>query len=312
VIVTTSQLLTTGVDIPTCRVIAIARTVNSIVEFKQMIGRGTRVRDDYGKLFFDILDYTGSAVARFADHDFDGFPALATQEEIDAAGQVRDDSEQITQPEEIEESGGIGETPVQLNFNDERYLPNKYYYDGGYVEIVASVVYDLDPNGNRLRVVKYSEYTAEVLHQMHSTAADLRSKWSDAQQRASVIAALEARGISFEHLALVMEQPEADPFDLLCNVAFQAPIRSRKERADFVRREQKKFFEKFSPEAREILNEILDKYVESGIAQFKMPEIFKLPPLVRHGNVMEISKKFGTPQKLTSALSNLQTMLYAA
>jgi type I restriction enzyme R subunit len=312
VVVTTSQLLTTGVDIPTCRIIAIARTVNSMVEFKQMIGRGTRVRDDYGKLFFDILDYTGSAVARFADPEFDGFPALATLEEIDEAGQVRENSEQVTQPEETDETSGMGEPAAPFHFNDERYQPRKYYYDGGYVEIVASVVYDLDPNGNRLRVVRYSDYTAEVLHQMYTTAADLRSKWSDAQQRAAVIEALEARGISFEHLAQVLEQPEADPFDLLCNVAFQAPIRSRKERADFVRREQKKFFEKFSPEAREILNEILDKYVESGIAQFKMPEIFKLPPLVRHGNAMEISRKFGTPQKLTSALNHLQAMIYAA
>src|SRR5574341_1090715 len=103
-IVTTSQLLTTGVDVPTCRVIVIARTVNSMTEFKQIIGRGTRVRDDYAKLWFEIIDYTGSAVARFADPEFDGYPAFATQEEINAAGEVRPGSERILQPEEQEVS----------------------------------------------------------------------------------------------------------------------------------------------------------------------------------------------------------------
>lgn len=311
-IVTTSQLLTTGVDIPNCRVIAIARTVNSMVEFKQMIGRGTRVRDDYNKLFFDIIDYTGSAVARFADTDFDGFPALATQEEIDAAGEVVKDSHEVTQPEElIEEAGATAEAGSQFHFDDEKYAPRKYFYDGGYVEIVASVVYDLDPNGNRLRVIKYSDYTAEVLRQMYTSSAELRSRWSDAEQRALVISALEARGISFDHLAQVMDQADADPFDLLCHIAFLAPLRTRKERADRLRREQKKFFEKYTPDAREILNEILDKYVESGVAQFRVPDIFKIPPLTRHGNAMEISKKFGTPVKLRNALNKMQVMLYS-
>lgn len=312
VIATTSQMLTTGVDIPTCRVIAIARTVNSIVEFKQMIGRGTRVRDEYNKLFFDIIDYTGSAVARFAEPEFDGYPAFATQEEIDAAGKIQEDSEQVLQPEEAIDDANVTEEPQsQFHFDDEKYNPRKYFYDGGYVEIVASVVYDLDPNGNRLRVVKYSDYTAEVLRQMYTSSAELRTRWSDAEQRALVISALEARGISFDHLAQVMDQAEADPFDLLCHVAFQAPLRTRKERADHLRREQKKFFEKFAPEAREILNEILDKYVESGIAQFRIPEVFKIPPLIRHGNTMEISKKFGSPVKLRNALKRMQAMLYA-
>ncbi len=201
VFVTTSQLLTTSVDIPTCRVIAIARTVNSIVEFKQIIGRGTRVRDDYGKLWFDIIDYTGSAVARFADPEFDGYPAFATQEEIDAAGQVRPTSEEILQPEETIEEGKIEETGTRPLFvDDEKYVPRKYYYDKGYVEIVARVVYDLDPNGNRLRVVTYHDYTAEVVRQLVTSSAELRSLWGDAEQRAAVIEALENRGVALDYL----------------------------------------------------------------------------------------------------------------
>ena len=314
VIATTSQLLSTGVDIPTCKNIAIVRTVNSMTEFKQIIGRGTRVRDDYGKLWFTILDYTGSAVARFADPDFDGSPALAKQEEIDAVGQIIEGSEIVLQPEETEvQDTALGETPTRaLNIDDERYVPRKYYYDSGQVEIVADLVYDLDPEGQQLRVVKYSDYTAEVVRQMYPSAANLRGHWSDAKQRAAVIAALEQRGIALETLIAVTGEAEADPFDLLCHVAFQAPLRTRRERSDHLRKDQRKFFEKFSPEARQILEEILDKYVESGVAQFRLPDILRLPPIVRHGNTLEISRKFGGTQRLQKALANMQARLYAS
>jgi type I restriction enzyme R subunit len=312
-IVTTSQLLSTGVDVPTCRVIAIARTVNSMTEFKQIIGRGTRVRDDYGKLWFDIIDYTGSVVARFADPEFDGDPAFATQEEIDATGQVRPGSEQVLQYEEQEEKvPGITEVEQPpLNLDDQKYTRNKFHIDKGYVEIVANLVYELDPNGNRLRVVTYAEYSAETIQRMVTNAVELRSKWSDAEQRAAIIAILEERGISLERLVDATGDPQVDPFDLLCNIAFQAPLRTRRERSDQLRREKRKFFEKFTPEARQILNEILDKYVEHGLAQFKMPEILKIPPILQHGNPLEISRKFGGEKYLRSALSQMQTMLYA-
>jgi type I restriction enzyme R subunit len=313
-IVTTSQLLTTGVDIPTCRVIAIARTVNSMTEFKQIIGRGTRVRDDYGKLWFEIIDYTGSAVARFADPEFDGDPALTTQEEIDAAGQVLPGSQQILQPEEREEGElATGETSAQpLDLDDPKYARNKFHVDRGFVEVVANLVYELDPDGNRLRVVSYAEYSAETIQRMVTNPIELRTKWTNAEQRAAVIAALEERGVSLERLVDWSGDPGVDPFDLLCNIAFQAPLRTRRERSDQLKREQQKFFQKFSPEARQILNEILDKYVEFGLTQFKMPEILKIPPILQHGNPLEISRVFGGEKQLRSALSQMQAMLYAA
>jgi type I restriction enzyme R subunit len=272
------------------------------------------VRDDYGKLYFEIIDYTGSAVERFADPGFDGYPALATQEEIDAAGEVKPGTEEILQAEELlGDADMIAEPPQKPLFtDDEKYVPRKYFVDIGYVEIVANIVYELDPNGNRLRVINYTEFTAEVVSSMYTTAADLRSKWSDAEQRAAVIAALESRGVALDVLLDLSGQPDADPFDLLCHIAFQSPLRTRRERSDYLMKEQREFFEKFSPEAREILNEILEKYVELGIAQFKMPEVFYLPPLIKHGNIVEISKKFGGTEKLRVALANMQTMLYAA
>ena len=285
-----------------------------MTEFKQIIGRGTRVRDDYGKLWFEIIDYTGSAVARFADPEFDGTPALAILEEIDAAGLVKPGSQQILQPEEQEDhDANLGETPLRtLNTDDEKYTRNKYHVDQGYVEVVANLVYELDPNGNRLRVVTYAEYSAETIQRMVTNPLELRSKWSNADQRATIIAALEERGVSLERLVELSGDPQVDPFDLLCNIAFQAPLRTRRERSDQLRREQRRFFEKFAPDARLILDEILDKYVEYGFTQFKMPEILKIPPIIQHGNPLEISRKFGGEKQLRSALSQMQAMLYAA
>ena len=130
--------------------------------------------------------------------------------------------------------------------------------------------------------------------------------------RAAIIAALEQRGISFEELAEVAKQPDADPFDLLCNVAYSAPIRSRRERAEAARLDGQAFFSRFTNGARQVLNELLDKYVEFGTAQFQIPDILKIPPLSEHGNVIEIAQLFGGSDQLRAAVGELQQLLYAA
>ena len=240
VIVTTSQLLTTGVDIPTCKNIVIARVVNSMVEFKQIIGRGTRVRDDYNKLYFNILDYTGSATRLFADPDFDGEPAYITEQEMSETGETIKEiaTEETNVAEQEEESG-----PVISD--DLEGVRRKYYFDGGQVEIAAHLVYELDPDGKQLRVVKFSEYAAEKVRTLYPSAADLRKQWADPTMRAEIISKLEERGIDFDQLRSSSNQPEADPFDLLCHLAFNGPLRTRRERADRVKKEEKSFFEKY-------------------------------------------------------------------
>jgi len=193
--VTTSQLLTTGVDIPTCKNIVIARVVGSMVEFKQIIGRGTRVRDDYDKYYFNILDYTGSATRLFADRDFDGDPALVTEQEMTQTGEmVREVTTEEPGVAEVEEGSG----PVLAD--DSEGVRRKYYFDGGNVEIAAHLVYELDPDGRQLRVVKFSEYAAEKVRTLYPSAADLRKQWADPALRAEIIAKLEERGIDFDQL----------------------------------------------------------------------------------------------------------------
>lgn len=310
VILTTSQLLTTGVDMPTCKNIVIARIVGGMTEFKQIIGRGTRVRDDYGKLYFSILDYTGSATRLFADPDFDGWPALADEVTIDAEGCEIPDSETVEQPEEMDTDDGDG--GAEIIGDDASQLPRKYYIDEGQVEVVAHLVYELDPDGKQLRVVKFTDYTAEKVRTMYTSAAELRRQWADPQSRADIIARLEERGISFDELRSVTGQADADPFDLLCHVAFNAPLRTRRERADRLRKEEHAFFEQYSSQARAVLDELLEKYAVHGAAQFAIPDVLKVPPISRHGNIIEIAGLFGGAQRLRDAVNQLQSLLYAA
>jgi len=309
VLATTSQLLTTGVDIPTCKNIVIARVVNSMPEFKQMIGRGTRVRADYGKLFFNIIDYTGSATRLFADPDFDGEPAFITEEEMDEYGQTVSVTETSSETSVSDEDFPVGQDSLA---NDSEGELRKYYVDGGEVEIATELVYELGADGKRLRVVRYADYAADQVRALSPSAAELQRRWSDPSLRAEVITMLEDRGVDFEQLAEVMDQQDADPFDLICHVAFNTPVRTRRERAAAVRKGQAGFLDQYPADARGILNELLEKYAEYGAAQFKVPDVLRLPPLSDHGNVVEIANKFGGPEQLRDAVHQLQTLIYTA
>ena len=300
VVVTTSRLLTTGVDVPTCKNIVIARIVNSMTEFKQIIGRGTRVRSDYGKLWFSILDYTGSATRLFADPDFDGDPIDQPTETIIT------DTIQAPKPTESVKP------PVDPIISDEAHLVlRKLYVDAGTVEISTHLVYELDPSGKQLRVVRFTDYASEQIRVITPSAAELRSRWSRAEERASVIHALNDRGITLEKLAENAGQPDADPFDLICHIAYSAPLRTRRERAERLRKGRVDFWEYFQPEARDILQQILDKYIEYGTGGFTVPDILKVAPISAHGNILEIVDKFGGPERLRDAIDRMQALLYS-
>jgi len=312
VILTTSQLLTTGVDAPTCKNVVLARVVNSMTEFKQIIGRGTRVRDEYGKLSFGILDYTGSATRLFADPEFDGDPALITEEEIDDTGATVQDTYHLVEPHPspgAEEREEYIVTPELTG--DSEGIHRKYYYDGGQAQIITEIISDLDPQG-RLRAIKVIDHTASSVRAIASSGADIRKRWSDPQQRTEIIRLLRERGIDFEELAAATHQPDADPFDLLCYVAYNAPLRTRRERADRLRQEEQAFFEHYGPEARGVLNDLLEKYAEHGTTQFTIPDVLKVPPISERGNVSEIVRFFGGRERLREAVTQLQTLLYAA
>jgi type I restriction enzyme R subunit len=304
-ILTTSQLLTTGVDVPTCKNVVLARVIESMTEFKQIIGRGTRVRDDYGKLWFNIVDYTGSATRMFADPAFDGDPVRITEEELAEDGETR----VITDTPVAEESEEPGPTEIVEPPTEER---RKFYFDGGQVEVAAHLVYELDPNGKQLRVVRYTDYAAETVRTLWPTTRELREQWADPSKRSEIIGRLQERGIDFAELTEASKQPDADPFDLLCHFAFNAPLRTRRERAQRLRTERKDFFDRFGPEACEILDELVEKYAEHGDAQFALPDVLKVPPISHHGQVSDIVRLFGGVDQLRQAVNELQGHLYAA
>jgi type I restriction enzyme R subunit len=160
--------------------------------------------------------------------------------------------------------------------------------------------------------LKFTDYAAEKVRTLYPSARELRQKWANPSERSEIIDKLAQRGISFDELAETAKQPDADPFDLLCHVAFNAPLRTRRERAQRLREERKDFFDQHGPEARAILNELLDKYAEYGTAQFVLPDVLQIPPISDRGNVIEIAKMFGGSENLRYAVNQLQTLLYAA
>ena len=190
--------------------------------------------------------------------------------------------------------------------------PRKYYIDGSVVEIVHSLVYELDAQGNRLRCVEYADYTGDEIRKIYPTTEALRTSWRDPSQRDWSIAQLEERGINLAALGASLSQPDADPFDLLCHLAFNAPLLTRKQRADRLRKNQSDFFAEYGTEARAILLDLLDKYTDYGPTQLKIPDGLKVPPISQRGNISEIIKFFNGADRLKQAVDKLQDYLYAA
>ena len=318
VILTTSQLLTTGVDAEMVKNVVLARVVGSRSEFKQIIGRGTRLKVDYGKEYFNIIDFTGTATRHFADPDFDGDPALVEEITIDESGEQIGVTEiEIEAPPDVpaieyehpEEKIGadtgtmINEPPVE---------PRKFYIDGGEVEVIGHLVYDLDTDGKKLQVVRYTDYSGRAVRTLYPTRDALQSAWANPDTRAEVLRELTERGISFEELAASSDQPDADPFDMLCHLAWNAPLLTRRQRAERAKRQTQDLFAQYGDTAREVLVLLLDKYIERGIIQFNvLSDLMKVQPFDRFGSPSEIATRhFGGVKGLKEAVSRLQSAIY--
>jgi type I restriction enzyme R subunit len=190
--------------------------------------------------------------------------------------------------------------------------PRKYYVDGGTVEVGVNVVFDLDADGKRLRMVKLTEYAGEKVKTLWRTPEELRDAWMDLERRQEIVDELAKRGIEFAALAEAAKMPDADPFDLLCHFAFQSPVRTRKDRAAKLKDYPAAFLGKYGNGARAVLSAMLDKYADHGADQFSIPEILEVPPISEYGTVPEIVNYFGGVQQLRTAVSDMQRLLYAA
>jgi type I restriction enzyme R subunit len=308
VILTTSQMLTTGLDAPTCRNIVLFKTINSIVDFKQIIGRGTRVSEEHGKFWFTIIDYVG-ATQLFYDPAFDGDPVRVTKSEIDDQGnetQVQDSEEgTLEDPAPGPLPKGEGKSMM------DGVLPRKYYVDNVEVYIAGEQAFELDPEGNILRTMEFSDYVMENVRRLHLSAEHLRQVWPEPEQRREILEQLRRRGIDPEHLAKLTHHEEADALDLLLHVAYNAPLVSRRERLEKLRQKKANFLNTFTPAARQILNDLLDKYADYGISQFDdLPNLLHVQPFAEIGAPTEIYALFGGAGKLAQAMDELQKSLY--
>jgi type I restriction enzyme R subunit len=319
VILTTSQLLSTGVDAPMVKNVVLIRMIGTMTEFKQIIGRGTRLREDYGKYFFNILDYTGTATRHFADKEFDGDPEFVTEETIDETGGTTDTT--VVDPGPNDDAGGddepaiiypeppeppvITEPPVATD-------PAKFYVTKGSVTIATHATRDISPDGKQLSVTEFRDYTGEIVRTLFPDLGAFRHGWADPDRRAEILSALTEKGINTGEAADALGNPEADPFDILCGVAWNAPVATRKERAARLRSSRPEFFATYGEPARQVLDTLLAKYAEHGPAEFSIPDSLKVPPISDMGNVSEIIERFGDADALRIAVAQLQKLLYAA
>jgi len=312
-VLTTSQMLTTGVDAPTVKNVALVRVVGSMSEFKQIIGRGTRVREDYGKTWFTILDYTGTATANFADPAFDGDPVAVTVDPMDpeTGASLGPTAEEGPGEDEAEgETEGEGSSIV-LPPGGGGGSRSKYYVDGGTARVVLDREMELDGDG-LLVTRRVVDRTRDAVRTLYPTPAALRTAWGLPDKRKAVAEALAARGLDIKELADAAGEPEADPFDLLCHVAWGTPPRTRRERAEALKRRKPAVFDRFGAEARAVLDALLGRYQTGGPDEMRLPEALRIEPLSAMGNPLEIAARFGGPDQLRQAVIELQEELYAA
>ena len=308
VILTTSQMLTTGVDAPTCRNVVLFKPISSMIDVKQIIGRGARISEEHNKFWFTIIDYVG-ATQLFYDPTFDGDPVRVTKTTIDSEGNETkfEDSEDGTLEPEYE-NAEEKDRDFQRKFGD---FPRKYYLDNVQVYIAGEQAFELDPDGHILKTVEFTDYVTQNIRRLNLTAEHLKQSWTQAEQRIEILDQLRSRGIDPDHLAHVTHHEEADALDLLLHVAYNAPLVTRRERADKLKQKKANFFNTFTPAAREILNSLLEKYADYGIGEFdQLPRVLQVSPFDQYGSTYEIYQLFGGAEKLLQAVDELQIFLY--
>jgi type I restriction enzyme R subunit len=303
VIATTSQLMSTGVDAQTCHLIVLDKRINSMTEFKQIIGRGTRINEDYNKFFFTIMDFK-RATALFADPAFDGDP-VQIYEPGPGEPPVPPD-----EPQGIENESGdvIYEpiNPVEPPIAGEP--PKKYYVDDVEVRVATERVQYLDEHG-KLITESLKDYTRKTVRKAYSSLNAFLNAWNDAERKLAIIDELATHGVFLDELAEQVGR-DYDAFDLVCHVAFDQPPLTRRERADKVRKRH--VFAQYGDQTRAVLEALLEKYADGGIKSVESLEILKVDPLTAFGTPLEIVKLFGGKEKYLAAIHALETELYTS
>lgn len=311
VVATTSKLMTTGVDAQTCKIIVLDSNIASMTEFKQIIGRGTRINEEFGKSFFTIMDFR-NVTDLFADPDFDGDPVrvkdFGEDDEIDSpedeleTGEpvIDDDGEEIIfepEPPEIIDGGDIISEPRE-----------KYYVNGVNVAILNERIQYMDGNG-KLITGSLKDYTRKKVREQYQSLDVFINKWNTADKKQAIIEELTEQGIVFENLKEAISK-EMDIFDLICHTAFDQPPLTRSERVNNVKKRD--YFSQYGEQARKVLDALLEKYADEGIENIEDIKILKVNPFDDFGTPMEIISLFGGKKQYLQAITELEQEIYAA
>ena len=309
VLVTTSRLLSTGVDVQTCRLIVLDREVGSMTEFKQIVGRGTRVHEDTRKYYFTLMDFRG-ATGHFADPDFDGEPVQIYEPgEHDPmtppgdAPPAGDDDPAQPEPGEDET---IVDAPPDIALPTDEPGRKKIYVDGVSAEIVAERVEYLDENG-RLVTESLRDFTKRTLKKRFASLDDFLRRWKAAERKQAIVEELEAEDLPLDLVAAELGK-DLDPFDLICHVAFDARPLTRRERAENVRKRD--VFARYGGQARAVLDALLAKYADEGVLNLDDPRVLTIPPFTELGTPVQLINAFGGKDGFVRAARDLQSVLY--
>ncbi|HPN30496.1 MAG TPA: DEAD/DEAH box helicase family protein [bacterium] len=319
VIATTSKLMSTGVDAQTCKLIVLDQRIQSVTEFKQIIGRGARINEDYNKFYFTIMDFKKTTEI-FARPDFDGDPVVIYAPK---------NNESPVPPDDIEDLNNISDTQLSENEKDEnaenfyddsintfnvqdllidKNKVKKYFVSNVEVSIASERVQYFDANG-RLITESLKDYTRKMLFQEYASLNDFLTKWNSVEKKQVIIEELANQGVFFDALNQEIGK-ELDPFDIVCHIAWDMPPLTRRERAENVKK--RNYFTKYGEQARKVLGALLDKYADEGVIHIEETKILTVNPFTDFGTPVEIIKFFGGLEKYQNALLELEQALYNA
>lgn len=332
VIVTTSELMSTGVDAKTCKLIVLDQNIQSMTKFKQIIGRGTRIDEKFGKLWFTILDFK-KATELFADERFDGVPEkimvtkpddiiedddgsfidelTGVDPDTDTADGITDGiTDNISEPEQGYDTGtgeNLGEIDSDWGDDQDEKRFIKFQVSGVTVKKIAERVQYYDSDG-KLVTESFKDYTRKTIKKQFTSLDDFTRKWNAAERKQTIIDELANQGVIWQALEEDISK-DIDPFDLICHVAFDQPPLTRQERANNVKK--RNYFTKYSAQAQIVLNALLDKYADAGVTEIESIHVLKVQPFPKMGKPMEIAKQaFGNRKGYDQAITDLETALY--
>ena len=300
VLVTTSRLLSTGVDVQTCRLIVLDRQVGSMTEFKQIVGRGTRVHEDTHKFYFTLMDFRG-ATSHFADPEFDGEPVQIYEPGEDDPMTPPDDP---GEPEPLQPGEDVVHEPaLPLPYPVDA---RKVYVDGIDATIIAERVEYLDEYG-KLVTESLRDFTRKALKRRFASLDDFLRRWNAAQRKQAILDELAAEGLALDVIVREVNK-DLDPFDLICHVAFDAKPLTRRQRADNVKKRD--VFGKYGDPARAVLDALLAKYADDGLLNLDDAAVLRIPPLNELGTPVQLINAFGGKAQFVAAVHDLQAALY--